>query len=177
MTTMSHSTQHSTPEGSGVGAKYGELSVSIILFAMGTFMAYNTATMDVIGDSEPGPQFFPSIVAFLLFVSSIALGIRVVRAARRAEADGEVDEEASIGIDWKTLSIVVAAFVAFLLILQPLGWLISAAALFFLVSFALGTKEHLTNLGIAAVFSAAVQIAFSIGLGLNLPAGILGGIF
>lgn len=78
--------------------------------------------------------------------------------------------------DWRALGITLAAFVAFALLLQPLGWILSAALLFWLVSYALGSTRQLFDIGLAIVLSSAVQVAFSAGLGLNLPPGILGGL-
>ncbi|AOS65933.1 tripartite tricarboxylate transporter TctB family protein [Actinoalloteichus hymeniacidonis] len=79
--------------------------------------------------------------------------------------------------DWRAVGIVVAAFVAFTVLLTPLGWLISGALLFWGVSYALDGRRPLFDVSVALLVSAIVQLAFSGGLGLNLPPGILGGIF
>ncbi|MGO2659606.1 tripartite tricarboxylate transporter TctB family protein [Mycetocola reblochoni] len=72
---------------------------------------------------------------------------------------------------------VVAALAGFILILDPLGWLLSAAALFWVVARALGSTRPLFDIAIALLMSSAVQLAFSAGLGLTLPSGILTGAF
>ncbi len=79
-------------------------------------------------------------------------------------------------MDWISLGGAVASFVGFILLLEPLGWLICASALFWFMSFSLGGKKHLSNAAIAVLFAAITQIIFSMGLGINLPAGILGGL-
>jgi putative tricarboxylic transport membrane protein len=170
--------------------EWAEIVVAIVLFATGLFVAIGTATMEVIGDSEPGPQFFPTIIAVVLFGTAIGITIRTVRAVRAAQADtaddaavdgvatdGAAASEAVPRTDWRTLGVVVGVFVAFIVVLEPLGWLISAAGLFWAVSCALGAKNPLRVLAIAFIFSALVQIAFSLGLGLTLPSGVIGAIF
>ncbi|WP_435112345.1 tripartite tricarboxylate transporter TctB family protein [Nocardiopsis synnemataformans] len=164
---------------------YGELVVAAVLFSLSAFCAYNTVTMDVIGDSSPGPQAFPAIVAMLLCLSGVGVTVRVVTRERRRSASSapapaappEPEQAADTRVDWRTLLLVVLSFVVFLAVLRPVGWILSAAALFWVVSFALGTRNHALNAAVALVFSCAVQIAFSTGLGLNLPAGVIGGLF
>lgn len=159
------------------------------------------------GVASPGPKFFPIIVVILLYAVGVGLAIEVLRSPRRthvAEDPTEISDEmlADIGsldqtaeirvvapeaqipavsheprIDWKTLAIVVAALVAFILLLPILGWLISSAALFWVVSWAFGSKRPLFDIAVAAIFASLTQLAFSAGLGLPLPAGILEGAF
>lgn len=168
--------------------EWAEIVVAIVLFALGLFVAIGTVTMEVIGDSEPGPQFFPTIIATVLFATAIGVTVRTVRAVRAAQTEatdgttaaGESAADASDAVphtDWRTLGAVVGVFVAFIVLLEPLGWLISAAGLFWAVCCALGAKNPLRVLAVAFIFSALVQIAFSLGLGLTLPSGIIGAIF
>jgi putative tricarboxylic transport membrane protein len=66
--------------------------------------------------------------------------------------------------------------VAFVLLLEPLGWIISAAALFWVVAYALGSRRPLFDIGVGLLFSSIIQLAFGTALGLSLPAGLAGGI-
>lgn len=164
--------------------EWAEIVVAIVLFATGLFVAIGTVTMEVIGDSEPGPQFFPTIIATVLFATAIGVTVRTVRAVRAAQADAHDGTAAAAATsdpvphtDWRTLGVVVGVFVAFIVLLEPLGWLISAAGLFWAVCCALGAKNPLRVLAVAFIFSALVQIAFSLGLGLTLPSGIIGALF
>lgn len=161
--------------------EWAELSVAALLAAIGIFMVVQIATMEVIGDDTPGPTFFPSLVAALLFVTAVGVTVSVlrrVRASARGEQTVVADEEKpDVRTDWKTLGIVVGSVTLFIVILDPVGWLLSAAALYFAIASALGARPWLTTAGIGLAFSAIVQIAFAMGLGLPLPSGILGGIF
>jgi putative tricarboxylic transport membrane protein len=70
---------------------------------------------------------------------------------------------------------VVGTVVVFVAALDPVGWLISAAFLFWGVSRALGSRRPLFDIAVAFALSAVAQLAFSGGLGLHLPPGILEG--
>jgi putative tricarboxylic transport membrane protein len=173
--------------------EHAELVLAFVLFALAAYVAYFTATMTVIGDSEPGPQFFPTIIAVVLFATSLGIAVRTVRNARTdqvdvadagvststspASDDAAPEETTTPRTDWRTLGIVVGTFIAFILVLEPLGWLISAAGLYWGVCVTLGAKNPLRVLAVAFIFSALVQIAFAMGLGLALPTGIIGGLF
>ncbi|MFC3994876.1 tripartite tricarboxylate transporter TctB family protein [Nocardiopsis sediminis] len=173
-----------------------ELLVAALVIGIAAFLAVQTATMPVPpGTEPPGPRFFPTIVTVFMFVAGLALAVEVIRHPRRgaaepaqaqepagAEGNGEAAATAAtapageIGLDWRTVGIVVASIVVFALLLQPVGWLLSAALLFFGVSYAMGSRRYLFDTVISLVFSSFIQLAFVGGLGLNLPAGILGGI-
>ena len=68
----------------------------------------------------------------------------------------------------------LATLVAFTLVLEPLGWLISATLLFVGMSLALGGRHHLRALVIGLGLASLIQVVFSGLLGMQLPAGILG---
>lgn len=154
-----------------------ELIVPALVLALAIFLTWQTATMEVLGKSVPGPQFFPTIVCVLLYGVVIAHTIQIFRAPRTGtvaqNADGKQYKTQS---DWKTMGMVVAGVVGFILILPYAGWIISAAALFWIVARALGSKKALFDVSIALLFSSAIQLAFNAGLGLNLPSGFLEGL-
>lgn len=100
--------------------------------------------------------------------------IRVVAPEDLVAAQTDVPEAR---LDWKTIGITVGAIAAFIVAMPLLGWLISAAGLFWALAWAFGSKRPLFDIGIAVIVSSIVQLAFGLGLGLSLPAGILEGAF
>lgn len=182
-----------------------EIVVVALLLALAIFMTVGTATMKVQGNSIPGPQFFPVLVCVVLYATAALLAVHVFRNPHVPDADphpGHGDFSADMlrdlanlpegerqtavpgavaaatgktYTDWKTVGQVVGAVAGFTLILQPVGWIISAALLFWVVSRALGSRRPVFDLGVALLFASAVQLAFNAGLGLNLPSGFLGG--
>lgn len=153
----------------------GELVVVAIVAAIGTFLLVRTTTMEVTGTSGfLGPRFFPAVVGVLLLVLSTALAIQHLRGTKQPVEESHEDTDDAI--DWRPLGIVAATLTLHVLLLEPLGWLIAGAGLFFGVSYALGGRNVLRDVGIAFVLSSAAQLGFSAGLGIALPSGILGGV-
>jgi putative tricarboxylic transport membrane protein len=74
------------------------------------------------------------------------------------------------------VGLLAASFLLNAVLIEPLGWVISGALLFAMAAFALGNRHHVRGLAIGIVLSLATFYAFAIGLGVNLPAGILQGI-
>jgi putative tricarboxylic transport membrane protein len=78
--------------------------------------------------------------------------------------------------DWKTVGLVVGGIALFILVLPVLGWVFSAAGLFWIVCRALGSRRPGFDVVVSLVFAAVIQLAFNAGLGLNLPSGFLEGL-
>jgi putative tricarboxylic transport membrane protein len=92
------------------------------------------------------------------------------------EPEAGEDVDLSQAVDWRTVVLLICAFVANAVLIERLGWVISGALLFWGTAFALGNRHHVRNLLIAATLSLTTFYAFAIGLGVNLPAGVLQGI-
>lgn len=182
------------------------VAAGVILLAVVMTIGTVTMTVPE-GAAWPGPQFFPSVVTVFLYVVGIALAVEVLAGKRRAHVDAgptEISDEmlADFGgldrtseirtasptpaapetpdeprADRRTLSITVAALAAFSLLLPFAGWLLSSAALFWTISWAFGSRRPLFDIAVSALVASATQLAFSAGLGLPLPAGILEGTF
>ena len=183
-----------------------ELIVPALVFTLAGFLSYGTATMQVMGTSVPGPQFFPTIVCVLLFVVAAIHTVQILRTRRFPHADSEgqnpdfstdmlgdladTERKSIYGpgtqpsatgkrkaySDWKTLGMIVGAVAAFIVALPVLGWILSAAGLFWVVCRALGSRRPLFDLSVSILFSSVIQLAFNAGLGLNLPSGFLEGL-
>ena len=59
------------------------------------------------------------------------------------------------------------------ILLEPVGWLISATLLFWAMSVALGGRRHVTGLIMGLGLASMIQVVFSGLLGMSLPAGLL----
>lgn len=156
------------------------LVVPALLVALGLFLAYGTITMEVPATAtSPGPQVFPSIVAGGCFVVAILLTVQLL--VEPDVVDRGLDErgEPSTGTvsNWRTLAITVGSVALFIALLDPLGWVLAGALLFWGVSIGLGSRRYIFDGAIALLVSSAVQLAFSAGLGLTLPGGILAAVF
>lgn len=202
----------------------GELGIGIAALVGAGMLILGTVTMNVRGDEQPGPQFFPIIVICLLVFTGGWITVQnllprrdtpevwhrpdisedmladvsgtntevIALEHRHRVADGvaagveeavdggadQADEPAARGgFDWRTFGIVLGAVVVFAALLVPVGWILSAAFLFWAIAYALGSTRPIFDIGVALVLSSLVQLAFSAGLGLALPSGFIGWIF
>lgn len=225
---MSTSTPTRT-SGRGALWRRKELVMAAMLLIVGLVLLIGAQTMDVLGDSAPGPQFVPVIVGVALLVVAVILAIEVIRhpeeervlpdegrdisrdllqdlsdtgtAEFRAVGVADLAEDASpagstttaatsdsaaepaaeeaakkpVASDLRTTGYVLASLVGFVLILPWAGWVLSAAALFWCVARALGSRRTWIDLGVALLLSSFIQLVFGGLLGLSLPA-LLGGV-
>lgn len=131
---------------------------------------------DVTSSNDPiGPKAMPFVVGILLLVVAALYALDVFRGGV-GEAEAGEDVELGQKPDWKTVGILAGAFVLNALTIEPLGWVISGALLFALSAYALGNRHHVRGIAIGIAMSLGTFYAFAIGLGVNLPAGILQGI-
>lgn len=74
-----------TPQGTPkphFGTGRSEFVVVAVLYALAIFLTVGTATMDVQGDSVPGPQFFPVLVCIVLYLMATLLAVQILRSPK-----------------------------------------------------------------------------------------------
>ncbi|MGO1949124.1 MAG: tripartite tricarboxylate transporter TctB family protein [Mycobacteriaceae bacterium] len=167
----------------------GSLYLAGVLALFTGYIAYGIITMDVPESAQaPGPKFYPTLLVVATSLIIIGLVISALRNPDIEEGDtlyippvGENRSESMIQStdkpDTRNLIVAMASFLVFALILEPVGWILSAALLFWVLTLTFNAKKPLFKLAVGLVVSCAIQVAFSNGLGLALPAGILGGVF
>lgn len=122
-----------------------------------------------------GPEAVPLLVGALLVVCAAVLTLDVLRGGR-GEAEGGEDVDLHHPSDWRTVLLLLAAFGSNIVLVDRAGWVISGSILFWGSAFALGSRHVLRDAAIAVALSLVTFYAFAIGLGVNLPAGVLTGI-
>ncbi|PRY57120.1 putative tricarboxylic transport membrane protein [Knoellia remsis] len=122
-----------------------------------------------------GPRAVPLFLGVaLLLVSGLYL-LDVLRGGRGEEEEGE-DVDLDSRADWRTLGLLAFFFLLNAVTIDRLGWVISGSILFWGSAFALGNRHHIRGLVIGVALALVTFYGFAIGLGVNLPAGILQGI-
>jgi putative tricarboxylic transport membrane protein len=154
-----------------------ELGVALFLGALGVLVVVQALLLPAsrIARGPVGPAAIPVVVGTLLVIVGIVLAIDVLRGGR-GEPEGGEDIELGGGTDWRTILLLVAAFVANALLIETLGWPISGAILFWGAAFALGSRHYVRDAVIALVLGVGTWYLFVLGLGISLPVGILRGI-
>jgi putative tricarboxylic transport membrane protein len=151
--------------------------VCVVLVAVGAFIIYDALNIPGgFAKVDPvGPKLFPMIIGVGLLLMAAVLAIAIPRGSR-GEADAGEDIDPDMPSDWRTVGLLVAIFIATILLVMPLGWAITGALMFAACATVLGSKHYLRNIVIGAVLSVTSFYAFYSGLGIPLPAGILDGI-
>jgi putative tricarboxylic transport membrane protein len=156
---------------------YAEYGLCGFLVLAGVVILVDAAGLsnNTTGVDPLGPKPVPLLVGGALVVLAVALAIAVGRGSRgEAEAGEDIDLHSKA--DYKTVLLLIGVFVADILLIDFLGWVISGGLLFYGSAIALGSRHFIRDLGIAAALGLGTFYGFAIGLGVGLPAGILQGI-
>ena len=122
----------------------GELWFVLLLVVLATVLLVGGLTMEVLGESRPGPQFFPIVIAVMLYISAAAITFFTIRTPTLPDGEphpgrgnfsaamlkelgnaheekvrrrySKYSEQWATYSDWKTVGTIVAAIVLFILI-------------------------------------------------------------
>ncbi len=166
----------STTQGGSPAQGRSELGVALLLLILGGWAVVDALRLpDVQARGPIDAKTVPLLVGGLLILSAVLLTVDILRGGRGEQEAGE-DVDLGHGSDWKTLGLLVAAFVANILLIERLGWPISGAVLFFGSTYALGSRHLIRNAIISIALSVGTWYLFNLALGIALPVGILKGI-
>ncbi|MFD9907118.1 tripartite tricarboxylate transporter TctB family protein [Streptomyces sp. NPDC059063] len=157
--------------------EHSELGVCVMLLALGAVVLTDALTMDVaIAQRGPiGPRTVPVAVGCGLLVISVLLAIDVLRGGR-GQAEGGEDVDLSEPADWRTVLLLAGVFLATAVLIDPVGFPVAGAFLFWGAAYALGSRAFERDPLIAAALSVATYAVFNNLLGVPLPGGPLMGV-
>ncbi|MFF3821903.1 tripartite tricarboxylate transporter TctB family protein [Streptomyces bluensis] len=155
---------------------HSELGVCVLLLVLGVLVLTDALTMDVdIAQRGPvGPRTVPLVVGGGLLVIAALLAVDVLRGGRGQAESGE-DVDLSEPADWRTVALLTGVFLGAAALINPLGFPVAGALLFWGAAFALGSRRFDRDPLIAAVLSLATYAVFNNLLGVPLPGGPLMG--
>ena len=147
------------------------LAIGLGLVAIASVIGFDTMQMQVPPSyARVGPQIFPYIIA----IGLAATGAYIAWKSYRGE--DELNEEIE-PTDWKSVGIIVAGLIAHMNLLKPLGFVPAGLILFMSVAFAFGSRRFGRDALIGLLVALFAYVGFNYGLGLQLPPGILKGVF
>jgi putative tricarboxylic transport membrane protein len=154
-----------------------ELGVALLLGVVGVVVLVDAAGIHApYSQADPvGPRTVPFLVAGLLLVCAVGLAVNVLRGGHGEAEEGE-DVDLTAPTEWRVVLPLVGTFVANVLLIDVLGWVISGALLFWGSSWALGSRHPVRDAVISLTLSLATFYGFYLGLGVLLPAGVLEGV-
>ncbi|HEY7688769.1 MAG TPA: tripartite tricarboxylate transporter TctB family protein [Dongiaceae bacterium] len=161
-----------------------EILLGLGLIGLGLFFAIETTEIKVSpAYAKVGPTVFPWIVAGGLILLGAVFAIQAWRRGPRQTAEhpepvpgqGYPATPPAPPSDWRALLIISAALLLQALLLKSVGFVIMAAVLFYAVAYSFGSRRYLRDGVIAVALAVIVYLGFTLGLHLQLPAGMLGG--
>lgn len=154
-----------------------ELGFAALLGVVGAVVLFDAWGLDAsYSQADPvGPRTLPFIVGGLLLLCAVGLSVDVVRGGH-GEAEGGEDVDLSHPIEWRVVLSLVTVFVANVLLVDTLGWVISGTILFWGSVWALGSRNYVRDAILSFLLSLGTFYGFYVGLGIYLPAGVLEGI-
>ncbi|HEY5787474.1 MAG TPA: tripartite tricarboxylate transporter TctB family protein [Microlunatus sp.] len=165
------------PAPTGPVRDLAQLGVCAFLVVLGVIMLVDASTLgnNTTGTDPLGPKAVPLVLGSALILLAIGLAVAVLRGSM-PELEGGEDVDLEQRVDVKTVLMLVGVFVANIVLIDVLGWVISGSILFYGSALALGSRHYIRALVIAVALSLITFYGFAIGLGVGLPAGILQGI-
>ena len=148
------------------------LIAGLALAAVALVIAYSTSKMSIAPTyAKVGPQVFPYLAAFALGATGLFFIWQTVsRQPDRIIPDTDVT-------DWRAIAFISGGFIFEILFIEPLGFILSASVLFVAVAYAFGSRRYVRDAITALILSTIAYLVFTKLLNLQLPAGILKGLF
>lgn len=155
----------------------GELLLALGAVAFGLLVIWQTTQIRVAPIySTVGPRVIPYIVGAGLVLTGLWLAVEALTGRTTAGSAESEDVDLSLPTDWRTISLLAVALIAYLLLIERAGFVIASAVLFVGAAYAMGSRRYVRDGVIGILLSVALYLLFNRGLGLDLPAGVLEGI-
>lgn len=151
-----------------------ELGLALVVLAVGVFVIVGTlgvtAATSALG---VGPRFFPMLVGGAAVVVGAFYVVDVLRGGHGDPEESE-DIDVSAATEWRSVLKVAGIFLAFVGVVDFLGWIIASSLLFFGIAWAFGALSMVRAAIVGVVVGVGTYLAFVQGLGVTLPGGLLG---
>ncbi len=142
-----------------------ETIFSAFLCIVSAFIFYSSTqfNMAFIGDSGLGPDFFPKIIAIILFILSAILFVGSLR---------NKDKKSVYNPNMKYTFMVIFAFAVYIFLIDIIGYLISTIIFALVVITILKSKSKVLNIIFAIIFPVALYLLFTYAFKVSLPTGL-----
>ena len=108
-----------------------ELGLALVVPALGVLVVLGTLDVSTAASQLGlGPRFFPMLVGGSMILVGLFYVADVLRGGRGDPEESE-DVDVDAPSDWRSVGLVSGVFLAFVAVLDVLGWIIAASLLFF----------------------------------------------
>lgn len=159
-------------------SRIAELLLALGVVALGIVVLVQTQDIRVTrAAARIGPRVIPTIVGGGLVLIGVWYAISALRAPETQIETESEDVDPTLPADWVTIGGIGVALVVYMLTIERLGFIIASALLFVITAFSMGSRSYLRDVAVAILIAVGVYVAFSSGLGVRLPEGVLDGRF
>ncbi len=151
--------------------KRDEAVVGGVIFLFGGLTVLLSLKMPIGSFRMAGTGMFPLLLGITLMILS---GIYILQYLMREKSVGKKESPSSPPGSFRQLAVFMGAMVLVTLLLDPLGYPLSAFLLMAILLRTLGMKEWTRNLSISAVTAVVCHLLFVYWLKIPLPKGLLG---
>ena len=170
------------PEGHGGHGDRG-LGAGLLAIGAGYLAAAFLISEPEGGYAAVGPRVFPIVIGSALVTVALWTAFRTQGGtgapssgtAKARTLPAPASDAAPPAADWRAAVPSALLFLAYIVLLEPLGYLPATTAFIALEARLLGSRRWGRDLLAALVVALSVYALFSLALGLRLPAGLLGG--
>lgn len=145
------------------------VGLAILALGIAALVATTTIPSAELGWSVEGPRFAPAVASVATIVLALLFLLRTVWRPDVALARFAADE--SEQTTWETPGGLIAALLAYALLLTAFGYALATTVFVWLVSWLLGSTSPKRDAIVAVVLGVGVSFAFSRLLGVRLPTG------
>lgn len=142
-----------------------ETVFSAFLCIVSAFIFYSSTqfNMAFIGNSGLGPDFFPKVIAVILFILSAMLFVGSIK---------NKDKKSIYNPNMKYTLMVIFAFAVYIFLIDRIGYLVSTVIFAFVVITILKSKSKILNIIFAIAFPIALYLLFTYAFKVSLPTGL-----
>jgi putative tricarboxylic transport membrane protein len=146
-----------------------ETIAGALVVGIGVALLVHAAKLDYMVENVPGPGFLPLWLGIAIVATGIILTGKALRPAAAAMA--AIDWPPRSG--WVQIGVMLGGLALALLVLEPLGFLLTAMLFMAGLVFSLGVRSWPMLLGVPIVSALVLHLVFVVWLAVPLPSGVL----
>ncbi len=154
---------------------FPDLAMALSILALGGVLLAATLKIPFGINAYVGPRVFPLIVSTGITLLGALLSIAAFRGDR-AEPAAEEDTDPDAPVNIKAVALILGCFLIGAFLLPSAGFVIGTAIMYFGVAVAFNERRYGLVIIVSLVVALITYVAFTRGLAIPLPAGILKGI-
>jgi putative tricarboxylic transport membrane protein len=154
------------------GLKKRDIIPALIWIIIGLVVMIVSYQMSLGTVHTPGPGMLPFILGSLLVILSLSISIKSLTLFKKTSSG---NSEAGIWaeIEFKNILIIVVSLVAYALMLEKIGFLITAFLFLFVLFSVFDSRRWIFALGASLLTVSVTYTLFVLALQVELPSGIL----